>query len=768
MAYLSSKHDIGVTNVGTGGTGTDVIGMMLAKREDGQTPAYEEFDAKFLADQFFNSYASVDNVDPEEEMLLTQNDFRSGFGLEFYDRQDPKRYYSSIGADLRFRGMAIAGPTPTTVTIPAIVNPAAILTNGDMELNANWTNGAQSGAQFHGGTFSWLVSAADAYQDCTVWVVGWQGKVFSVEGWIYKAAGNSDGCIQINDGVTTVSSNTVSAAGAWTRVRATMVLAATATRLRIILKRDTAVSTYFDDVVLSSQAVGTTVAFAEFNDKLYATFGKTLATLNAGGTEFTPVGLFPATITDIWVFGSYLYIAQGTSGIYWYMATTELFTESTAAVTGFQFLCTVNAATPVLWGNDAVNTIRSNTNPINGGAAWSGQTTVDADYNNITDLVSYSGALYIMKEDMPYYLSSAGAVQSDLAPELKSLIASTSGLGTIVWKNALYIPCGAQGLLETDGTTNTFRNPASYCTNLSDFVGRVQALGADEEYLFAVVDNDTKVEILAGRLETIDGSTSWVWHPISEITLAGGQTAYVSSVYQKRLWVASTSASDSLYYIPLPVGYGNITADANRKFKTATYFITPWLHGDFRADTKAWIKLTLTMGHAYNAGRYITAWYQVLGGSLVSIGNFTGSATSMTESKFIDVTNKPQSAMVRFKFIFVTDDTTVTPILNNYQAKAVLYPTPKKLIHCVVNCSEDIVNKQGLTMKNDYDTIKTTLDNARNATWPVTIYDIDGTAQTVKFTPVPRSIQRMLPVKMEKGREQERVYHVLMLVVPLS
>ena len=55
--YSKALHDIGITNVGTGGSGTAVIGMMLAQRQ-GQ-PQYQEFDNPLLADQFFTGAPNV-------------------------------------------------------------------------------------------------------------------------------------------------------------------------------------------------------------------------------------------------------------------------------------------------------------------------------------------------------------------------------------------------------------------------------------------------------------------------------------------------------------------------------------------------------------------------------------------------------------------------------------------------------------------------------------------------------------------------------------
>jgi hypothetical protein len=198
---------------------------------------------------------------------------------------------------------------------------------------------------------------------------------------------------------------------------------------------------------------------------------------------------------------------------------------------------------------------------------------------------------------------------------------------------------------------------------------------------------------------------------------------------------------------------------------------TPWLHGNFKSDNKAWIELTVTMGHTYNANRYFTVHYKKLGdSSWTSIGNFTGSSSSMKQTRYIDTTNKPFSTMLKLRFTAVTNDTDYTPILLDYKVKSIPFFPIRKITHAVIRCANEIVCKQeGQVDKGMYNTIKSTLDNARNnAIWLVPIRDIDGDTKYVKFLPVSTQTARMLVTRKEKGREQERHYHVLLLEQALS
>lgn len=786
--WVKSHHDIGITNVGSAGAGTDVIGMMLAEREDG-TPAYEEYDGSFLASQFFTGVPSQDYTNPEEELIISQDDWRSGFGLETYDPRDTKRYFSSIGCDARFRGMMMAGPTPTVALQwrNLILNygleswASAVDCNNWTEVKGGTSSIDREATQVHSGTYSAKLTSAGDGSVYLAQSISFDNSLRSLEVtatcWAKTSTANLI-YIEIADAVSGDTSAKHTGGGAWEQLTVTYTLNAGATEFTINLVGAAAVAGfgYVDDVEVLTPA-GVTTVHEEFNDLLYYNVGQFLFKMNASGVH-SFIKTMPATITSMVAMTvggvAYLFIALGTSTDYQYMVAAETFTTSNAAVKQFQFFCLVHTTAPTMYGNDSVNTIRSTVDPLNAGTAWSNPaTTVGSSFHAITEMFQKSGALYIPKEDMIYYLDSTGAVQNDLAPRLQALTSSTSGKNAMTDGQIIMYPAGSQGLLEIDTATTsatlTWRNPSDYCTNLSDFVGRVQALGYDETYWFAIVDNSTKVEVLAGRLESVDGSTSWVWHPIAEITMTNCGTAWVSSIYQKRLWISSSTHGENLYYIPLPTGYGDMQSDANRKFKTGTTFETSWLHGNFRADNKAWIKLTLTMGHTFNAGRYFTVAYKELGGAYVSIGNFTGSATSMVQSRFIDVTNKPFSSMIRLRFTAVTDDTDYTPVLTNYDARAILYPKPRRIIHCVVRCAQEVLRKDKNIDKGMYGTIKATLDNARsNAVWPVSIRDIDGSTVNVKFLPVPRDLKRLMITRKEEKRVQERHYHILLMEVPLS
>jgi len=67
--------------------------------------------------------------------------------------------------------------------------------------------------------------------------------------------------------------------------------------------------------------------------------------------------------------------------------------------------------------------------------------------------------------------------------------------------------------------------PAESIPEQSNFEGRVMASDGDEKYLYAFLENGTKVQVMAGRWETIKNAsgsneTDFWWHHIGELTLS--------------------------------------------------------------------------------------------------------------------------------------------------------------------------------------------------------------------------------------------------------
>ena len=410
-------------------------------------------------------------------------------------------------------------------------------------------------------------------------------------------------------------------------------------------------------------------------------------------------------LDDIRVIHKYRYIGTGGDGI------TSTISD------GFAKRFELNGTT--LWKQLDPNELKSATNPANGGS-WSTATTVASSDKNITALESLDNTLYAIKADKPFYLTAGGTVEP-LTDATTAISTSTSGKNSTTWHDDLFMPWGTGSLLRYHNGVPEWIDPALYCRNLGDFDGIIQGFAGDDQWGYAIVDNDTKVEILAGREEV----SGWIWHgSLCEITLTGCEIAFVSSVFKKRLYISSTDSTESLYYVNLYANYGDVTNDANRNFPDGGELHTPWLHGNFKGDTKAYIKITLTMEDT-SSTVYFEGHYRKLGQSWAQGADIGDFKTSPTTVKYIPVdagSLKPKSTMMQFKFVEKTGSATSTPKLINVDIRAILYVNKRRIIECVVRGCDAPLNRQKMSDAISASHISTVLIEADNATWPVTFY----------------------------------------------
>ena len=327
-AYIPSLHDIGILR----SDGTTEVGLMLARDPQTKAPIYRTIYDDYFISRAYATEADYGATDPQKEMRLVFSDWRRGMGQYIYDARDTKRYYGSYGCDLRFKDAVTAGYLPATATLPTAPAGSATITNGDMELAANWTEvgtAARSIDQAHAGTYSWEVEGGNsyAYQDAATWNNDWRGKGFLFSCWHYGAAGKTSK-IGIDDGIGVTYSPIFTEAAAWSQIKVFRVLDSAATRLRLILYSVSSnVGHYFDDATLTNPAYNIipSKCIVDFDDCLYFADGNVLLKMNSSGT-ISQMGCFPANITRLEVFpvstGTLLMIALGTSNAYWYYSIT--------------------------------------------------------------------------------------------------------------------------------------------------------------------------------------------------------------------------------------------------------------------------------------------------------------------------------------------------------------------------------------------------------------------------------------------------------------
>ena len=300
--FIHDKFDIGILRQ----DGSTKVGMMLVK-DKYQNPSYRVYDDEYLAAQFFSGAPGYGNLPPEKELALRQDDWRSGFGLEVYDSNETKRYYTSDGMDMRFRGMGICGPTPTAVTIPDKHNASA-WNYGDRteDPDSSWADDdnvlASAGSATHLDVNGWgsyiyvFFPAMTCSNTRFTWgesttniVIGWDLDAYYDGPW--------------NDVVTLTGGNPSPGT-----ITTAITPAKTVTALRLRFQDQSTAASYtcsgIEMYADSASIIGTTIALADFNGDLYITKGNALIKIanSDGAVTYVDNGCFLTSITDLEVF----------------------------------------------------------------------------------------------------------------------------------------------------------------------------------------------------------------------------------------------------------------------------------------------------------------------------------------------------------------------------------------------------------------------------------------------------------------------------------
>ena len=744
IPYNKDRHDIGILRQ----DGTTSVGFMLARQKNG-VPIYSVDDDEYLAQQQ-TQQAGYSGLPYEKELRLGQDDWRGGFGQEIYDSNDPKKYLYSQDVDCRFSHKIIPSPADTSFTFPLL----ATIVDGGMEV---WTNATTltnwakdtctlaqgTAANKYTDTYSARVTtdaggdpnkAGGIYQSLGN-ITNILGKVFYFKAWCKTNTANACELAIKTDGSggATTYSSYHTGGNAWEQLTATVTIPADATYVKVYCyaRSDGGGSNqsgYFDTATIP--AYGNSVTKAQFNSAYYFSSGDCLLKLTAAGA-ISLVQIFLTSVLSIKGFTDCkMYIALGASYPYQYMSTAEVFTTSNAVVHHFYLFEWLDANSPTMYGSDSTNTIRSTTDPTNGGTAWSAQTTVDSTEYPITCLLSTAGSLYVMKSNKPYYLDVSGNVKvlTDITETLYTATYS-GGAGSHAWLGKIYMPYGVQSLLEYDTTTDTLQwiQPSLYTNGVS--LSKPYALIGDDQYLYCVIRNDSsKTYIIAGRYENIDGASQWVWHTLSYHATLGRVYSVGIFTGTSSKWLLLGSSSTTIidaYYVTQ--NYGDLTgSEVIGYFHNGGTVYTAWLHGEFKADTKALLSLTVHLGHTYAADAYWTVSYQLWGSaSWVSLGNLVGTATDRSHTLFFSSSTRPSTPFIRFKFVAAVG-AAYAPILLDYSVKCILYPTRRNIYKMVVYVSDGIRDRQNQPLLGKKD-LKDTLTEAKDtATSPIVWYDIDG------------------------------------------
>uniref|UniRef100_A0A6M3KZL1 Uncharacterized protein n=1 Tax=viral metagenome TaxID=1070528 RepID=A0A6M3KZL1_9ZZZZ len=484
------------------------------------------------------------------------SDLRGGIGVEEMDEKIDRNKCWWANCIIRYPGHILPPRLAVEIAAPTTAVTGLAISNKDMEVNSNWTGGAQNGDFFHGGTYSWLLNDADVYQ-----IIDWSNVLRSREivfTCYAKTATASCARLSIADGKTTTYGAYHTGGDAWEQLTVTKTLAADATQLWVYLHADTANPAYFDDATLTESActVGTPNHFANFNGELYVAFGSVLCKLASGRAAFTIVVDMVSTITAlIPSLNSKLYIYLGDTPLYHSMTAAEVLLEAKtgAAYWGWQF-------DNKLFKCNTSGTVTYSTNPDAASPTWSAGGTITDIASQIESFAvgrDASGSIvtYCATNSILKVLNLTTPAWLDTEVRLPSH--PNGGKGLAYWNGKLYISYGLGvkeyypegGTLLDIGLTERDGLPIEYNGEITKLTGDSGTKG-----LFALVDASQTTGNSKSGLYVYDGVGWQCWWvdtanngAMNDVIVSSAESGY--AVY----W----DCGGTIWYIDIPRGIEN-------------------------------------------------------------------------------------------------------------------------------------------------------------------------------------------------------------------
>ncbi len=692
-------------------------GLTLARDTRTNELLYIMQDTKKVSPMYATARQSYANLDPEREVVTDMEYFHGGFGLEDYEEN--YRYYETVNADARRKGRVVLGPSSTAVTLPSTPTPIMITIN-DPSFES-WTSTTaltywtiESGtitkedgtnlAPYHNRFCGRRATNGLIYQDVT-WSATFQSQEFTAAAYLYGAGGGNDIRINIDDGKSTTSSAWYGIA-AWALKTVTKTLAADATRLRVEI--EFGADAYFDMAGVyptSGQHRGQVHAFADYNSNLYIAVGGSLLKYN--GSTLSHIKSFTYPITSMGVYGDYLYIGQ-MGDMYWYMDTSETCTQASGADDKFDYCQTIGSTFYVV---RLPNSYDTSTAP----PAFAGATALGNKNVSLTGIVRHPSTVRLLKED------GLWSTTAQLTPLLEQDRVTDGCKNSIAWGDKVYLKTGVSSLWEFDDSDDTLASisPSDYISN-SAYIDDIQALVGDQSYLYAIQDYSTKVNLFAGRYETIDNSTDWRWHPIAQITSADVTAAHISSVGAKKLWYGTVTPT--LGYFAHPTQFGDVDSDSNYTFASSGTLTTAWIDCNFPDDEKNWYSLDVH-GSNLSATQYISISYQLQGRTDWEL---LGVCDIVAPFRLLYFPEDVHSKKIRIKVTLATGDTATSPVLEKLFLYSQIRPEKRKEFTFTALLSNVVDRVDGFPQNMNVEGFKKKLLALDKKEKPIILYDIDG------------------------------------------
>jgi len=672
--------------------------------------------------------ANYQQQSPDLGLVYDQDSFHRGFGqtiIERFDTADTAnrartKYFYSDGVLGMFKGEATLGYQEDDVDL--------ILKNGRLERGTvtDWTGSSVTVATDTGtvrnGTYSMKAtmgsSSGTVSQSYGGTVSVLRNREITFTAFVRRESGSGTITAKIldSDGSTINTTTGTSASGSsdWAVIYATRTIDSGATSITFTLTGSVDEDVfYIDDIGVVPTGGATFTTPVEFESKIYVSCGRVLYQWDDSNVYWKAVYADASyAITDVESFDGALYIAFGTSKVYYRSTngTTWAVPDTNSGNNRFAiyFAKARNASGNLALFKSRANQISVTTDPSDT-ANWGTEIQCGDSDRNITNAFSSNDILYVGREDGLFAYDRATNKFRDLQPEANFFPDSDNFKVATGRSGSIFASGGDQSFWQInsgffDGAYQW--NDLSYlfkASGVSGFGGRVSALAQDRNNLFVALADDLQAEtsfpydldpgfsfagaqksqtirLLSVRTqqEEAGSGAETIAHTISTFSVSSiSAMGKFKGDVRTSLFICGNKSEDSLSAIDndtlprvvrirMPIRNENPSTNSLTEQRLTGALYTGWLNFNFPDVSKSAVKLILT-GQNLDSNKYITVSYKTDDASNDDTGGWT---TFGTNGKFtssgLTVTSTLQLNFkrIRFKLAFTSNETSSGPKLN--------------------------------------------------------------------------------------------------------
>lgn len=403
-------------------------------------------------------------------------------------------------------------------------------------------------------------------------------------------------------------------------------------------------------------------------------------------TEVTTADV--ANVTDLCVFGAYLFAACGASTPYRYSTDGLTWTTVTtlADLYATYFFVAPNTAgtAEVLW-KAVTNELKSNTSGLLGsGVEWTTPAYIGDASTNITNIFLVNDSLMVGKTDGLWYYDSDGGIHQ-LRPDLDKNKSTDNFKYVADWSAGVYFS-EINGMGEI--TSRNAYDPMSPLKDVGNIGkrGDIVGLAADKDFLYVALDEGTNTIIYKGREIYREGiGLRWEWCPFVFLgaytcaTLATNQ----HSTTDRRLWFGYTTGTT--YGTGYVVLSDNPTADSAYRFTTSGFLRMSYSYGSNPKWDKLWQSAVLEVkGGA--SGETVAVSYRKDTDTSATTCIAAATTNGVYESNF---SAELACNRIQFQLDLASNTNTATPEVSYFQAKGVEKPTTTRIHEAVYTIGDE-------------------------------------------------------------------------------